>query len=151
MTNVTIIGNLTGSPELKFIPSGVAVCEFSVAVSQRVKQGGDWVDGEPMYLRVTAWRDLAEHVAESLDRGQRVIVTGKLKMRSYESKGEKRQSWEIDADEIGPSLRWAVARPEKTTGNGPRTPSKPRTTQPQGDDSNPWGVGTLSDDAEVPF
>lgn len=143
MTNVTIIGNLTGSPELKFIPSGAAVCEFSVAVSQRVKQGGDWVDGEPMYLRVTAWRDLAEHVAESLDRGQRVIVTGKLKMRSYESKGEKRQSWEIDADEIGPSLRWAVARPEKTAGNGPRTPSKPRTTQPQGVMTPTRGVSGL--------
>lgn len=148
MTNVTIVGNLTGSPELKFIPNGAAVCQFSVAVSQRVKQGGDWIDGEPMYLRVTAWRDLAEHVAESLDRGQRVIVTGKLKMRSYESKGEKRQSWEIDADEVGPSLRWAVAKVEKTTGNGPRRDAKPRNTQPEGDD--PWGVAAEPTD-EVPF
>lgn len=134
-TAITIVGNLTGAPELAFTPAGDARATFTVAVSQRAKQGGEWVDGEAMFLRVTAWRDLAEHVAESLDRGQRVIVQGELRMRSYEKDGDKRQSWEVTATEVGPSLRWAVAKVEKAGGSKPK---------PAADG---WGADT----SEAPF
>ncbi len=139
MTDVTMVGNLTATPELKFIPNGAARATFTIAVSQRVKQGGEYVDADPMFLRVTAWRDLAEHIAESLDRGMRVIVQGRMKMRSYESNGEKRQSWEIDADEVGPSLRWATARPERAV-SAPRRDAAPLKAVPPVDD--PWGANS---------
>ena len=112
-TVITIIGNLTADPELRFTPSGAAVANFTVASTPRMfdRQSNEWKDGETLFMRCSVWRDAAENVAESLQRGMRVIVSGRLKSRSYETKeGEKRTVVELDVDEIGPSLRSATAK-----------------------------------------
>jgi single-strand DNA-binding protein len=112
-TNLTVIGNLTDDPELRFTPSGAAVANFTVASTPRFldKQTNEWKDGDALFLRCSVWRQAAENVAESLQRGARVIVTGRLKQRSYETKeGEKRTVFEVEVDEIGPSLRYATAK-----------------------------------------
>ncbi len=104
---VTIIGNLTKDPDLRFTPGGDAVANFALAVNERVKDGNDWKDGEPSYYEVKAWRKLGEQVAESLTKGQRVIVTGKMKIEKYESKdGGTRYTTVVTADEIGESIRF---------------------------------------------
>lgn len=120
-TTITIIGNLTNDPELRFTPSGAAVANFTVASTPRTfdRQSNDWKDGETLFMRCSVWRDAAENVAESLQRGSRVLVTGRLKSRSYETKeGEKRTVVELDVDEVGPSLRYATAKVNKTTRSG---------------------------------
>jgi single-strand DNA-binding protein len=120
-TNITLIGNLTDDPELRFTPSGAAVAKFRVASTPRFldKTTNEWKDGEPLFLSCTAWRSLAENVAESLMRGARVIVSGRLKSRTYETKeGEKRTVLEIEVDEIGPSLRYATAKVTKAARGG---------------------------------
>jgi single-strand DNA-binding protein len=121
-TVITIIGNITGDPELRFTPSGAAVANFTVASTPRAfdRQSNEWKDGETLFMRCSVWRDAAENVAESLNRGTRVIVSGRLKSRSYETKeGEKRTVVEMEVDEIGPSLRYASAKVTKTQrGNG---------------------------------
>ncbi|HYN30839.1 MAG TPA: single-stranded DNA-binding protein [Dermatophilaceae bacterium] len=120
-TVLTIIGNLTGDPELRFTPSGAAVTNFTVASTPRMfdRQSNEWKDGETLFMRCAIWRDAAENVAESLQRGARVIVTGRLKSRSYETKeGEKRTVVELDVDEVGPSLRYATAKVNKTQRGG---------------------------------
>ena len=118
-THVTITGNLTDDPELKFIPNGNAVASFRVAVTARVRDGETWRDGETSYFRVNAWRQLAEHTADSLAKGDRAVVIGRLKSRSWETpEGDKRSVVEVEADEVAPSLRWAVAKPERDSGNG---------------------------------
>jgi single-strand DNA-binding protein len=123
-THVTITGNLTDDPELKVIPNGNAVANFRVAVTARVRDGETWRDGDTSFFRVNAWRDLAEHVSDSLSKGDRAVIIGRLKSRSWETpEGERRSVVEVDADEVAPSLRFAVARPERATGNG-RTKSK---------------------------
>jgi single-strand DNA-binding protein len=116
---VVIVGNLTDDPELRYIPNGSAVANFRVAVSRRVPDGsGGWKDAETSFFRVNAWRSLGENVAESLTRGTRVMVTGRLRSRTYETKeGESRTVVEIEADEIGPSLRWATAKVERQSGS----------------------------------
>jgi single-strand DNA-binding protein len=113
---VVIVGNLTDDPELRYTPAGAAVANFRVAVNRRTKdESGQWKDGETSFFRVNAWRSLAENVAESLTRGSRVVVTGRLRSRTWENpEGETRSAVEIEADEIGPSLRWATAKVEKT-------------------------------------
>ena len=116
-TVITVVGNITDDPELRFTPSGAAVANFTVASTPRTlnKQTNEWVDGEAMFLRCSIWRQAAENVAESLQRGMRVVVQGRLKARSYETReGEKRTVVEIEADDLGPSLKWATARVEKT-------------------------------------
>ncbi|RKT79548.1 single-strand binding protein [Terracoccus luteus] len=116
-TVITIIGNLTADPELRFTPSGAAVANFTVASTPRQfdRQSNEWKDGETLFMRCSVWRDAAENVAESLQRGMRVIASGRLKSRSYETKeGEKRTVTEMDVDEIGPSLRSATAKVAKT-------------------------------------
>ena len=116
-TVITIIGNLTGDPELRFTAAGVAVANFTVASTPRAfdRQANDWKDGETLFMRCSVWRDAAENVAESLQRGTRVLVTGRLRSRSYETKeGEKRTVVELDVDEVGPSLRYATAKVAKT-------------------------------------
>jgi len=117
---VIIVGNLTDDPELRYTPNGAAVCKFRVAVNRRFKdESGNWKDGETSYFSVNAWRSLGENVAESLTRGTRVLVAGRLQWRSWETQdGEKRTAVEIEADEIGPSLRWATAKVEKTSRGG---------------------------------
>ncbi len=123
-TVITIIGNLTADPELRFTPSGAAVANFTVASTPRTfdRQTNEWKDSETLFMRCSVWRDAAENVAESLQRGARVIASGRLKSRSYETKeGEKRTVVEMDVDEIGPSLRSATAKVNKTqrgTGGG---------------------------------
>jgi single-strand DNA-binding protein len=120
-TTLTLIGNLTADPELRFTPSGAAVANFTVASTPRAfdRQSNEWKDGETLFMRCSVWRDAAENVAESLQRGSRVIVTGRLKSRSYDTKeGEKRTVMELEVDELGPSLRYATAKVNKTTRGG---------------------------------
>ena len=113
---ITVIGNLTDDPELRFTPSGAAVAKFRVASTPRFldRTTNEWKDGEPLFLACSVWRQAAENVAESLQRGARVIVSGRLRQRSYETKeGEKRTVYELEVDEIGPSLRYATAKVQK--------------------------------------
>jgi single-strand DNA-binding protein len=114
-TNITLIGNLTAEPELKFLSSGACVANFTVASTPRTydKTSGEWKDGEALFMRCSLWRDAAENAAESLTRGTRVIVTGKLEARSYDKDGEKRTVTELKVEEIGPSLRYATAQVTK--------------------------------------
>jgi single-strand DNA-binding protein len=118
---VTITGNLTNDPELRFTPSGAAVASFTVASSTRVldKQTNEWKDGDTTFLRCNVWRQYAENVAESLQRGMRVIVNGRLKQRSYETKeGEKRTVYEVEVDDVGPALKYATAKVTKVSRGG---------------------------------
>jgi single-strand DNA-binding protein len=116
-TIITVVGNLTADPELRFTPSGAAVASFTIASTPRTfdRNSNEWKDGEALFLRCSIWRQAAENVAESLQRGMRVIASGRLKQRSYETReGEKRTVIELDVDEIGPSLRYASAKVNKT-------------------------------------
>ena len=121
-TTLTIIGNLTQDPELRFTPSGAAVANFTVASTPRTfdRQSNEWKDGETLFMRCSVWREAAENVAESLQRGMRVVVTGRLVSRSWEDKesGQKRSVMEMQVDEVGPSLRYATAKVNKTQRGG---------------------------------
>ena len=113
---ITVIGNLTNDPELRFTPSGAAVARFTVASTPRImdRQTNEWKDGDPLFLSCNIWRQAAENVAESLQKGARVIVSGRLRQRSYETReGEKRTVMELEVDEVGPSLRYATAKVQK--------------------------------------
>jgi single-strand DNA-binding protein len=169
-TTITVVGNLTADPELRFTPSGAAVANFTVASTPRIydRQSGEWKDGEALFLRCNIWREAAENVAESLTRGARVIVTGRLKQRSFETReGEKRTVVEVEVDEIGPSLRYATAKVNKASrsggggggfgggggGGGSRQASAPASGGPADD---PWGSAPASGsfaggDDEPPF
>ena len=120
-TIITVVGNLVDDPELRFTPSGAAVANFRIASTPRTfdKQTNEWKDGDALFLSCSVWRQAAENAAESLQRGMRVIVTGRLKARSYETReGEKRTVFEIDVEEVGPSLKMATAKVTKTTRSG---------------------------------
>ena len=120
-TVITLVGNLVDDPELRFTPSGAAVAKFRIASTPRYldKQTNEWKDGEGLFLTCNVWRQAAENVAETLQRGMRVIVQGRLKQRSYETKeGEKRTVYEVEVDEVGPSLRNATAKVNKTSRSG---------------------------------
>lgn len=122
-TVITVVGNLTADPELRYTQTGLAVANFTIASTPRNfdRATNEWKDGEALFLRASVWREFAENVAGTLSKGSRVIATGRLKQRSYETKeGEKRTSYEIDIDEIGPSLRYATAHVTRTTSGGPR-------------------------------
>ncbi|MFY1599699.1 single-stranded DNA-binding protein [Micromonospora sp. WMMD737] len=164
-TNITVVGNLTADPELRFTPSGAAVANFTVASTPRIydRQSGEWKDGEALFLRCNIWREAAENVAESLTRGSRVIVQGRLKQRSFETReGEKRTVVEVEVDEIGPSLRYATAKVNKVSrgggggggfGGGGGGGSSRASEQPKDD---PWGSAPASGsfggaDDEPPF
>lgn len=145
-TIVTVVGNITADPDLRFTPSGQAVSNFTIASTPRSydKNKQEWVDGEALFLRCSIWRDAAENVAETLIRGTRVIATGKLKQRSYETKeGEKRTAVELEVDEIGPSLRYATAKVRKHESNGS---SKPKASAAPAED--PWAGAA---EEEPPF
>jgi single-strand DNA-binding protein len=119
---VTIVGNLTDDPELRFTPNGAAVANFRVAVTPRIRQGDQWTDGETSFFRVNAWRQLAENVTESCGKGARVLVVGRLRARSWETpEGERRSVVEVEADEVGASLKFAQASlsKPKRDGSGP--------------------------------
>jgi single-strand DNA-binding protein len=168
-TVITVIGNLTADPELRFTPAGAAVANFTVASTPRTfdRNSNEWKDGEALFMRCNIWREAAENVAESLTRGSRVIVSGRLKQRSYETReGEKRTVVELEVDEIGPSLKYATAKVNKASrggggaGGGFGASNAPAGGRPQssaGDD--PWGSapqasgsfgGSRTDD-EPPF
>ncbi|QZY29132.1 single-stranded DNA-binding protein [Nocardioides coralli] len=176
-TVITVVGNITDDPELRFTPSGAAVANFTVASTPRTmnRQTNEWEDGEPLFLRCSIWRQAAENVAESLQKGARVIVQGRLKARTWETReGEKRTSFELDVDEIGPSLRWATAKVTKASRSGggggggygaPQQSSQPdpwATSGPQGGGSgapaggqggaqaDPWATPGVGGD-EPPF
>jgi single-strand DNA-binding protein len=135
-TNITIVGNLTANPELRFTQAGAAVASFTVASTPRVfdKASKEYRDGETLFVRVSVWKELAENVAESLTKGQRVIVAGKLKSRSYEKDGQKRTSIELEAEEVGPSLKFSVAKTERAAREKPKP------------EPDPWGAA----DTEAP-
>ena len=160
--NVTIVGNLTGDPELRFTPSGAAVASFTVASSSRYldKASNEWKDSDPVYLRCSVWRQYAENVAESLEKGMRVIVSGRLKQRSYETReGEKRTVMELEVDDVGPALRYATAKVTRTAraqggfggegGGGGGAPADDPWSQPSSGGGS-WGGGGASFD-EPPF
>lgn len=169
-TTITVVGNLTADPELRFTPSGAAVANFTVASTPRIydRQSSEWKDGDALFLRCNIWREAAENVAESLTRGSRVIVTGRLKQRSFETReGEKRTVFEVEVDEIGPSLRYATAKVNKASrsggggggfgggggGGGSRPPATQASSTPADD---PWGSAPASGsfgggDEEPPF
>ncbi|MDF3285170.1 single-stranded DNA-binding protein [Gordonia sp. L191] len=120
-TVITVVGNLTAEPELRFTPSGAAVASFTVASTPRTfdRQSNEWKDGEALFLRCSIWREAAENVTESLTKGTRVIVQGRLKQRSYETReGEKRTVVELDVEEIGPSLKFATASVNRASRGG---------------------------------
>ncbi|MDO5865995.1 MULTISPECIES: single-stranded DNA-binding protein [Paenarthrobacter] len=147
-TTTTVIGNLTNDPELRFTPSGSTVANFTIASTPRTfdRNANEWKDGETLFLRASVWREAAENVAESLTKGMRVIVSGRLKSRSYETKeGEKRTVIELEVDEIGPSLRYANAKVNRTqrSGNsGGFGNNQPRSQQASQDD--PWATPAVA-------
>ncbi|MFJ6281326.1 single-stranded DNA-binding protein [Arthrobacter subterraneus] len=164
-TTITVIGNLTADPELRFTPSGSAVANFTVASTPRTfdRQANEWKDGETLFLRCSVWRESAENVAESLTKGTRVIAQGRLKSRSYDTKeGEKRTVMELEVDEVGPSLRYSTAKINRTQrptgdGGGARAASGMQGSGQNG----PWGApanagstsgwGNAPETAEPPF
>jgi single-strand DNA-binding protein len=178
-TTITVVGNLTDDPELRFTPSGAAVANFTVASTPRNfnKQTNEWEDGEAMFLRCSIWRQAAENVAESLQRGMRVVVQGRLKARSYETReGEKRTVFEIDVEEIGPSLKFATAKVNRVSRSGGgsygggqsgpsgqggggqggqaedpwATPAPAQSAPAAGGGNDPWGAPGVASD-EPPF
>jgi len=140
-TVITVIGNLTADPELRFTQTGAAVANFTIASTPRVKKGDQWEDGEALFLRCNIWRQAAENVAESLTRGARVIAQGRLVQRSFETReGEKRSVVELQVDEIGPSLKYATAKVNKVSrgqGSGGYNQGGYQQGAPPADD--PWG------------
>ncbi len=148
-TNITMIGNLVNDPELRFTPSGAAVAKFTVASTPRFldKATNEWKDGDSLFLQCQIWRQAAENVAESLTRGMRVIVSGRLKQRSYETKeGEKRTVFEVEVDEVGPSLRNATAKVTKTTrpaGGASGSFSTPTESASSASAEDPWSAAPV--------
>jgi len=142
---LTVVGNLTDDPELRFTPSGAAVANFTVASTPRFldKQTNEWKDGDALFLRCSIWRQSAEYVAESLQRGMRVVLTALLKQRSFETReGEKRTVIELDVEEVGPSLKYATAKVNRTQ----RGSSSGGGFGASGSDSGPGGGGAPADD-----
>ncbi len=145
-TTLTVVGNLTADPELRFTPSGAAVANFTVASTPRIydRQSGEWKDGDALFLRCSIWREAAENVAESLTRGARVIVTGRLRQRTFETReGEKRTVYEVEVDEIGPSLRYATAKINKISRGGGGGAAAPAAAGGAATD-DPWGSAPAS-------
>ncbi|MFF9376212.1 single-stranded DNA-binding protein [Streptomyces griseoluteus] len=144
-TVITVVGNLVDDPELRFTPSGAAVAKFRVASTPRTfdRQTNEWKDGESLFLTCSVWRQAAENVAESLQRGMRVIVQGRLKQRSYEDRdGVKRTVYELDVEEVGPSLRNATAKVTKTSGGARGGQGGYGGGANQGQGGGGWGGGS---------
>ncbi|WP_151481449.1 single-stranded DNA-binding protein [Streptomyces albicerus] len=146
-TPITVVGNLAAEPELRYTPSGAAMVKFSVASTPRSydKTTGQWQDGTAMFLRCTAWRDLANHVAETLTKGMRVVVTGRLRQHNWKTpEGENRSMLALEVDDIGPSLRFATAKVERVQRNG-------ATSGPAADTWNTAPAGAAAVGDEPPF
>jgi single-strand DNA-binding protein len=155
MTTITIVGNMTRDPEIRYTPSGAQSVRFGVAVNRRWRdqQTGEWKEAEPSFFDVVCWRDLADNVAESLSKGSRVIVTGRMEQRSWQDQdGNRRSAWEITADEVGPSLRFATASVNKVDRRGPdagrQVPNQPSEV-PSGGSGGGGGADYAND--EEPF
>lgn len=167
-TPITVVGNLVADPELRYTPSGAAVANFRVASTPRRydSQSNQWVDGEALFLTCNVWRQAAENVANSLTKGDRVIVNGRLRQRSYETReGEKRTVFEIEVDEVGPSLKYATSQVTRTPRDGGGVggqggfagrntgdpASTPRTSAPSAD-SDPWSSpqGSFTSEGDEP-
>ncbi|MBT1542456.1 single-stranded DNA-binding protein [Curtobacterium flaccumfaciens pv. flaccumfaciens] len=162
-TVITVVGNLTADPELRYTQNGLAVANFTIASTPKVfdKQANEWKDGDALFLRASVWRDFAEHVAGSLTKGSRVIAQGRLRQRSYQDReGQQRTSIELEVDEIGPSLRFATATVTRSQGGqrgqgAPNTaPASPRPTEPwdtpQAGAQDAWSTAP-TDTEDVPF
>ncbi|MCP2330737.1 single-stranded DNA-binding protein [Actinoalloteichus caeruleus] len=139
LPEIVVTGTLVADPEIRYTGTGVAVCNFTVAANDRRRnQTGEWEDGDATFLRCSVWRQYAEHVSESLSKGQRVLVTGELRQRSYEHDGQKRTAFELSVNEVGPSLRWATAKVTKAT------------RSPAGSSDEPWTTGTRGATVDEP-
>lgn len=153
-TIITVVGNLTADPELRYTQNGLAVANFTIASTPRTfdRQANEWKDGEALFLRASVWREFAEHVSQSLTKGSRVIAQGRLKQRSFETQqGEKRTVIEMEIDEIGPSLRYATAQVTRTSGNaggggGNFGGGGGRPAVQQQPSNEPWGQSSASND-----
>ena len=156
---ITVVGNLAGDPELRFTASGHAVANFTIAQTPRSfnRESNQWVDDETLWVRASVWREAAENVAETLTKGMRVIAHGRLKARSFETKdGQQRTNWELEVDEIGPSLRWATAQVNRAPRSGGQSnpPANPHGANdawgsvPQND---PWSGGGQPQQGQAPF
>ena len=154
-TIITVVGNLTADPELRYTQSGLPVANFTIASTPRTfdRQANEWKDGEALFLRASVWREFAEHVAGSLTKGMRVIATGRLKQRSYQDReGNSKTAIELEVDEIGPSLRYATAQVNRAAGQAGA--GRPETTS--GYDDSGWGTsdahtGAQAFETDVPF
>ncbi len=145
-TIITVVGNLTADPELRYTQSGLAVANFTIASTPRTfdRQSNEWKDGEALFLRASCWREFAEHVAGSLTKGSRVIATGRLKQRSYDDRdGNKRTAIELEVDEIGPSLRYATAQVTRASGGGGGGRSQSAVAD------EPWAASAPADSGDV--
>jgi single-strand DNA-binding protein len=152
-TIITVVGNLTADPELRYTQNGVAVANFTIASTPRNfdRASGEWKDGEALFMRASVWREFAEHVASSLTKGARVVATGRLRQRSYETKeGEKRTSIELEIDEVGPSLRYATAQVQRQS-SGSKGAVEDSWSAPAagGATQDPWASAAPADQAPI--
>ena len=153
-TIITVVGNLTADPELRYTQNGVAVANFTIASTPRNfdRATGEWKDGDALFMRASVWREFAEHAASSLTKGARVVATGRLRQRSYETKeGEKRTSIELEVDEIGPSLRYATAQVQRQSGGSSKAAVDDAWSAPAsgGATQDPWASAAPADQAPV--
>ena len=152
-TIITVVGNLTADPELRYTQNGVAVANFTIASTPRTfdRASGEWKDGEALFMRASVWREFAEHVASSLTKGARVVATGRLRQRSYETKeGEKRTSIELEVDEIGPSLRYATAQVQRQSSGGSKAVEDAWSAPAAGGvTQDPWASAAPADQAPI--
>lgn len=148
-TQLTIVGNVVADPELRFTQNGLAVVNLTIASTPRVfdRTSNDWKDGEPLFMRATAWREFAENISASITKGTRVVATGNLRQKPYETReGEKRTSWEMDLEELAPSLKYATAQVTRVQ-SGSRT--QDRNNAGRGQQEEPWAQSAPSDSGDV--
>lgn len=153
LPQITVIGTVVADPELRFTPAGAAVANWTVAANERKRNdAGEWIDGAATFLRCSAWRDMAENVANSLTRGTRVVVIGRLRQREFEKDGVKRTVFELDVDEVAPSLRWATAKVTRASSSGRDGGGSPAHGRSGTAGQDPWGASApAGDDSEIPF
>lgn len=151
-TVITVVGNLTADPELRYTQNGLPVANFTIASTPRSMKDGEWKDGDPLFLRASCWREFAEHVAGSLTKGMRVMAQGRLRQRSYQDReGNQRTAIELEVDEIGPSLRYATAQVTRAASNGQQRPAASAPVEEQWATSEPPADGEWNHADETPF
>ncbi|KAB1867317.1 single-stranded DNA-binding protein [Microbacterium algeriense] len=151
-TVITVVGNLTADPELRYTQNGLPVANFTIASTPRTMKDGEWTDGDPLFLRASVWREVAEHVASSLTKGMRVVAQGRLRQRSYQDReGNPRTAIELEVDEIGPSLRYATAHVTRAARTDGQRPAAPAPAQEQWATSEPPADGGWTYGDDTPF